>query len=160
MPLPSEDFILDKSGRNFAGPETGAAIQPRIDKFARLHRFQGGYLLIVASRQWAAAYAKMPHVTHINAYMTDLEDEDLSMFAAMPKLNFLSVDGCQKLTGKGIRMLATSRSLRWINLWDTSKVNNSYTLEDVQALQDALPLCKITKGSAEQIPGLMPAKSQ
>ncbi len=160
MPLPAENFILDKSGRNFAGPETGAAIQPRIDKFARLHRFQGGYLPLVASRQWAAAYAKMPHVTHINAYRTDLEDDDLGLFAAMPKLDYLSVDECQKLTGKGIRLLATSRSLRWINLWDMSKINNSYTLEDVQALQDALPLCKITKGSGKPIPGLMPAKSQ
>lgn len=160
MPLPAENFILDKSGRNFAGPETGAAIQPRIDKFARLHRFQGGYLPLVASRQWAAAYAKMPHVTHINAYRTDLEDDDLGLFAAMPKLDYLSVDECPKLTGKGIRLLATSRSLRWINLWDTSKINNSYTLEDVQVLQDALPLCKITKRSGEPIPGLKPAKSQ
>ena len=102
----------------------------------------------------------MPHVTHINAYRTDLEDDDLGLFAAMPKLDYLSVDECQKLTGKGIRLLATSRSLRWINLWDMSKINNSYTLEDVQALQDALPLCKITKGSGKPIPGLMPAKSQ
>ncbi len=160
QPLPSENFTLEKAARNFAGPETGAALQPRIEKFARLHRFEGGYLPSVASRQWAAAFAKMPNVSHINAYLTDIEDDDLALFAVMPNLQYLSVDGCQKLTGKGIRNLAASRSLRTINLWDTSKINNSYALEDVQALQDALPLCTITKGSGEPIPGLMPAKSQ
>jgi serine/threonine protein kinase/formylglycine-generating enzyme required for sulfatase activity len=158
QPLPTENFTLEKSGRGFAGPETGAEIQPRIDKFARLHRFQGGYLPFVASRQWAAAYAKMPSITHINAFKTDIQDEDLALFAAMPNLEYLSVDGCQKLTGKGVRNLAASRSLKRINLWDTSKINNSYTLEDVQALQDALPLCTITRGAGKPIPGLVPAK--
>lgn len=157
-PLPTENFTLEKSGRGFAGPETGAEIQPRIDKFARLHRFQGGYLPLVASRQWAAAYAKMPNITHINAFKTDIQDEDLALFAALPKLEYLSVDGCQKLTGRGVRNLAASRSLKRINLWDTSKINSSYTLEDVQALQDALPLCTITRGAGEPIPGLVPAK--
>jgi len=154
QPLPKEPFTLEQSGRNFAGPETGAAIQPRIDKFARLHRFDGGYLPSVASRQWAAAFAKMPNISHINAYATDIQDEDLTLFATMPNLTYLSVDGCQKLTGKGIRNLAASRSLRTINLWDPLKVNNSYTLKDVQALQKALPHCTITKGSGEPIPGL------
>lgn len=158
QPLPTEKFTLEKSARNLAGPETGAEIQPRIDKFARLHRFHGGYLPSVASHQWAVAFAKMPNVTHINAYRTNIQDEDLALFAAMPKLEYLSVDGCQKLTGKGIRNLAASRSLKVINLWDTSKINNSYTLEDVQALQEALPLCTITRGSGEPIPGLAPAK--
>ena len=160
QPLPTENFTLEKAARNFAGPETGAELQPRIDKFARLHRFHGGYLPLVASRQWAAAFAKMPNVSHINAYLTDLEDEDLTLFAAMPNLEYLSVDGCQKLTGKGIRNLADSRSLKIINLWDASKTNNSYALEDVQALQEALPHCTITRASAEPIPGLMPAKSR
>jgi serine/threonine protein kinase/formylglycine-generating enzyme required for sulfatase activity len=153
-PLPEGPFTIKEIGNPDWTMTDSDASDRDLEKFTRLTAFHGGYLPLKSTHRWAALWAKMPTITTINAFQSEITDEDLAALARLPKLYYLSLHLCQNVTGKGIRALAGCPSLGSLNLDGEMLGKGAYTLADVQALQDALPSCRITQNNAEPIPGL------
>lgn len=100
-------------------------------------------LKLVAHRsldsQVATAIATLPELRWLCAGRTPLVDADLEALASMPNLEDLRIMECMKITGGGVRALASLRSLDLLCLGGCRSVS----MDDALWLADKLPDCFI-----------------
>lgn len=148
-PLPTEPFTV----RLLEGPAPLG--MDGIPLLAALARFEGGYLPPNNADAWAAAFARHPNITVVNAYRTDLTSEGVAALAALAKIQLVNLHDCHTIDARAIVALAKLPALTQVNLDGHMLKEGKYTLADVQRLQDAMPAGKITQDSGQPIPGLI-----
>jgi hypothetical protein len=154
-PLPSENFA-------FAGFELSSKVSLTHDElaaitsdFRKLTKVGFSFLPIADCDVWAETFAAMPTIASVNAAgCEELTDIGAVHLARMPGLEYINLGGSPKITGKGLAAFAKCTRLRQIEICPEGMAAGSYTLADVQKLQDALPKTNVLFTRNKPIPGL------
>jgi Leucine-rich repeat (LRR) protein len=103
-------------------------------------RTDSGLWSITLSEQGVDAIAGVSELKELRVGGTALAVNGLRKFAALPRLERLSLQGCKRIGHESVPVLAGMTRLRWLDLKDTGLGE-----EDMAALRQALPLCEILR---------------
>ncbi len=155
-PLPSEPFVIIgiDSGARASAPR--AELITLLSDFRQLSRVENTFLPITDCDLWAETFGSMPSILAVNAASCEqLTDVGAAHLARLPKLEYVNLGSSIKLTGVGLAAFQKCPTLTTIELSQQAVTDGTYTLADIQKLQDALPKTRVVFGGVKPIPGLI-----
>ncbi len=154
--LPVEPFVIEGIDSGAWAAVARAELVKLLGEFRQLTSVENTFLPMKDCDLWAETFAAMPSIKAVVAARCDeLTDVGAAHLARLPKLEYLNIGSSVKLTATGLAAFESCKTLTTIELCPEAVTAGSYTLADIQKLQNALPKTRIVFGGVKPIPGLV-----